>query len=192
MSARVARRPELENPFLSVHTDGGCLPSGRGAWAYLVSDGGRILRENSGLVHRGTDSLRMEITAVLEALESLSVAAPVVVHTDSRILVDLALRDVRRWRANGWRRKSGREVFHRDLLERLAVQLDRFDAGFGLRWKWVKAHAKDLLNQRCDELCREAYSRKGTPAEVSAAEAVAVSGAAKKDSGPGGVSGPLG
>lgn len=157
----------MENPFLLVHTDGGCLPSGRGAWAYVISDGHRILREETGFVPR-TDSLRMEITAALQALESLPNVAPVLVHTDSRILMDLALRDVRRWREQGWKRKSGREVFHPDLLERLAHQLDRFEDGLFLRWKWVKAHAKDLMNQRCDELCRQTYTRWDRPATLTA------------------------
>lgn len=144
---------------MSVHTDGGCLPSGRGAWAYLISDTGRILEEKTGLA-RQTDSLRMEITAAVEALESLPAAIPVVVHTDSQILIDLALRDVLRWRDNGWKRKSGRDVFHFDLLERLSWQLDRFAAvNMPLQWKWVRAHAKCLLNQRADELCRQTYTR---------------------------------
>lgn len=139
---------------LTIYTDGGCLPNKRGAWAYVVSFGGDVLREDSGFA-RKVDSLRMELMAAVRALESLTEASDVSLFTDSSILVDIASRDLALWSSLGWKRASGRDVLNLDLLRRLQTQLTKHRVHF----KWVKAHSLNPLNERCDQLCRAAYSQ---------------------------------
>lgn len=112
------------------------------------------MREESGFVAK-TDSLRMEILAAVHALESFAERSDLHLHTDSSILIDIATRDLELWASLGWKRASGRDVLNLDLLLRLQAQL----AKHSVRFSWVKAHAFNSLNERCDQLCRAAYTR---------------------------------
>ena len=136
--------------LFEIYTDGGCLPNGRGAWAYVILREGRIWREDSGRADRVCNN-RMEFTAATEALAHLPVGARVRVHTDSRILIESVTRDFAEWKSRGWRRKSGRPVIFPDLMPRL----DELVEAREIEWRWVRAHSGNLHNESCDARCRE-------------------------------------
>ena len=134
-----------------VYTDGSCLGNpGPGGWAWAVPDGPFA----SGAEPRSTNQ-RMEITAVLRALEAIH--GPVHVHSDSTYVVN-CFRDRwwEGWRRRGWRNASGKPVANRDLWEPLLEVV--LDPTRPVRFSWVKGHSGDEMNDRVDLLAVEAAS----------------------------------
>jgi ribonuclease HI len=132
-----------------VYTDGSCLGNpGPGGWAWAVPDGPYA----SGPEPRTTNQ-RMEITAVLRALEATD--GPVLVMSDSTYVVR-CFRDRwwEAWRRRGWRNAAGKPVANRDLWEPLLEAA--VDRGRPVRFSWVKGHSGDPMNDRVDRLALEA------------------------------------
>jgi ribonuclease HI len=141
----------METPAIEtvVYTDGSSLGNpGRGGWAWAVSDGPFA----SGAEPRSTNQ-RMEITAVLKALEALE--GPVHVKSDSTYVVN-CFRDRwwEGWIRRGWRNSAGKPVANRDLWEPLLALA--LDAERPVRFSWVKGHSGDEMNDRVDLLAVEA------------------------------------
>jgi len=132
-----------------VYTDGSCRGNpGPGGWAWAVPDGPFA----SG-AEANTTNQRMEITAVLRALEALD--GPLHVHSDSTYVVN-CFRDRwwEGWRRRGWKNASGKPVANRDLWEPLLTLA--LDARRPVRFSWVKGHADDAMNAVVDRLAFEA------------------------------------
>jgi len=132
-----------------VYTDGGAEPNpGFGGWgAILVDSASREERELSGCASQTTNN-RMELTAAIRALESLSSACDVDLYTDSTYVRQGITRWLAGWKRNGWRRKDGAPVKNVDLWQRLSEASGRHR----VRWRWVKGHAGNPLNERADAL----------------------------------------
>ena len=125
-----------------IYTDGACDPNpGRGGWAALVitSESEVLL---SGSDPRSTNN-RMEMTAAIKALASLTQPAQVEIFTDSQYLMKGIVEWLPKWIKKNWRSSSG-AVANRDLWEEL------LDAAkpHKIHWNWVKGHAGDEYNQR--------------------------------------------
>ena len=91
--------------------------------------------------------------AAISALELLNEECEVTLHSDSRYLVDAMTKGwLTGWKKKGWIKSDKKPVLNRDLWERLDRALD----GHDITWKWVKGHAGNPLNERCDELVHEA------------------------------------
>jgi len=132
-----------------VYTDGSCLGNpGPGGWAWAVPDGAYA----AGADPRTTNQ-RMEVTAVLRALEALE--GPVLVMSDSTYVVN-CFRDRwwEGWRRRGWRNSAGKPVANRDLWEPLLAEA--VDKGRPVRFAWVKGHSEDTMNAQVDLLAVEA------------------------------------
>ncbi len=132
-----------------VYTDGSCLGNpGRGGWAWAVPGGPYA----SGAEPQTTNQ-RMEITAVVKALEALK--GPVLVMSDSTYVVN-CFRDRwwEGWRRRGWRNSAGKPVANRDLWEPLIELV--LEPGRSVRFGWVKGHSGDTMNDRVDLLATEA------------------------------------
>jgi ribonuclease HI len=142
-----------------VYTDGSCLGNpGPGGWAWAVPGGPFA----SGAERRSTNQ-RMEITAVLRALESLG--GPMHVNSDSTYVVN-CFRDRwwEGWRRRGWRNASGKPVANRDLWEPLLALV--VDSVRPVRFTWVKGHAGNVMNDRVDQMAVEAAtSQRGVRGE---------------------------
>ena len=140
---------------VTVYTDGGCDPNpGRGGWGVVMvyKD---CVKEMSGREDVTTNN-RMELTAAVKALEALRRPCRVALHTDSQYLQKGITDWMRRWKRNGWRTRNG-AVKNQDLWQRL----DELTSAHHVEWHWVRGHAGDPLNERCDELVREARTRAG-------------------------------
>ncbi len=140
-----------------VYTDGACSGNpGPGGWAWAVAPDGEP--HDSGGDPRTTNQ-RMELIAVIEALRSLGVgseAGPVEVVSDSTYVVN-CFRDEwwRKWERNGWRNSKKQPVANAELWKDL-VELVR--AG-DVRFRWVKGHSGDRLNDLVDALAVAAIPR---------------------------------
>ena len=136
-------------------TDGACIGNpGPGGWACILRYKGHS-RELYGSDPDTTNN-RMELTAVIEGLRALKEPCQVVVRTDSQYLKDGITSWIHSWKSNGWTHKvkgSGRQpVKNRDLWETLDVVRQRHS----IEWLWVKGHADDPDNLRCDQLANGA------------------------------------
>lgn len=142
-----------------IWTDGACSGNpGPGGWGAVLRYGSheKELRGGEPL----TTNNRMELTAAIEALESLTRPCPVTLHTDSQYLRSGVTGWLDRWKRNGWRTADRKPVRNEDLWRRLDAAAARHE----VRWLWVRGHAGDELNERADELAREgmsAYLRRG-------------------------------
>ena len=146
---------EAPKTCVIVYTDGGASPNpGLGGWgALLVSPAhGGAERELYG-AEPDTTNNRMEITAAIQALRALKYPCRVELHTDSTYLRNAFEKGwLEKWRRNGWRTSGKQAVLNRDLWEEL-WELSRTHH---IRWHWVKGHAEDERNNRCDALVRRA------------------------------------
>lgn len=137
-----------------IYTDGACSGNpGPGGWGAILIYG-EHRREMSG-GERSTTNNRMELTAAIEALSALKEPCSVELYTDSQYLSNAVnLGWINGWKAKGWKRKDG-EVKNPDLWKRLDALLETHAVDIF----WVKGHAENELNNRCDELA-VAESRK--------------------------------
>lgn len=136
---------------IEAHTDGACLGNpGPGGWGVLLRYGAHE-RELSG-GEPATTNNRMELMAAISALEALTEACEVALHTDSRYVQQGISEWLPNWLRRGWKTAGGDPVKNQDLWQRLhaATQPHRID------WRWVKGHAGDPDNERVDGLARDA------------------------------------
>ncbi|MFT3803085.1 MAG: ribonuclease HI [Burkholderiaceae bacterium] len=134
-------------PHVEIYTDGACKGNpGPGGWgAFLVS--GPHQKELFGGEAQTTNN-RMELLAVIKALEALKQPSEVVVHTDSQYVQKGVSEWMRGWKARGWKTADKKPVKNVDLWQRL----DALVGGHAIRWQWVKGHAGNPGNERADAL----------------------------------------
>ena len=140
---------------VTIYTDGACLgnPGPGGYGAVLLHDSSR--KELSGGYRRTTNN-RMEIMAVLAGLRSLKEPYRVTLYSDSRYVVDAMSKGwAERWRAKGWKRADKAPALNPDLWAEMLDLSERHQ----VEYRWVKGHAGDPENERCDELAVAAASR---------------------------------
>ncbi len=130
-----------------IYTDGACKgkpgPGGWGAW--LIS--GEHQRELCG-GEADTTNNRMELKAVIEALNALKRPCEVVVHTDSQYVQKGISECLAGWKARGWKTASKAPVKNIDLW----MALDEAQLRHQIEWRWVKGHAGHEGNEKADEL----------------------------------------
>ena len=145
---------DLRKPSVEIFADGACSGNpGVGGFGAILRSGGRV-REIAGCEKLTTNN-RMELTAVIAALESLKVPCRVTVTTDSNYVVKGMTEWLETWKKNGWKNSQKKEVLNRDLWERLL----KAAAGHDMRWLWVKGHNGHPENESCDRLAREEIIR---------------------------------
>ena len=136
---------------VTIHTDGSCLSNpGPGGWAAILR-----WRDNEREIvghEPDTTNNRMELMAAIMGLSAVTRAMPIDLHTDSRYVMNGVQEWMPRWKANGWKTASKKPVANQDLWQ----QLDEAVSRHRIRWHWVKGHAGDELNERCDQLARTA------------------------------------
>jgi len=140
---------------VEVFTDGACKGNpGPGGWGTLLRYG-RTEKELCG-GEANTTNNRMELMAVIQALEALKRPCRVRITTDSQYVKRGVTEWMARWKRNGWRTAGRKPVKNRDLWERLDQALSRHE----LEWHWVKGHAGHAENERADELANRGISRR--------------------------------
>lgn len=140
---------------VEIFTDGACSgnPGPGGYGAILRYEGHE--KELSGGEAQTTNN-RMELTAVIVALEALKFPCKVILTTDSKYVVDGIEKGwAKSWRANGWKKKDKKPALNPDLWGRLLDLLEIHSVEFN----WVKGHAGHPENERCDALAVEFYTK---------------------------------
>ncbi len=144
---------------VSIYTDGCCFgnPGPGGYGAVLLCAGTR--KELSG-GRRLTTNNRMELLAVIEALSALTRPCRTDLYTDSQYVRNaIEKRWLLNWRKNGWKTADKKPVKNRDMWERLTPLLSTHQ----VRFHWVRGHAGDPENERCDALAKAAAGKSGLP-----------------------------
>jgi ribonuclease HI len=137
--------------IVEIYTDGACRGNpGPGGWAALLSWDGQE-KEIAGAEAHTTNN-RMELTAVIRALEALKRPAAVRVYTDSEYVRRGITEWLPRWKARGWRTADRKPVKNQDLWE----EADRLAAVHRVEWHWVPGHAGVPGNERVDQLANRA------------------------------------
>lgn len=135
-------------PQDGVFTDGSCQGNpGPGGWGAVWVENGDIVGEKFGYDPSTTNN-RMELTAIIAALEMLPTDAEIDLYTDSRLAVDTLTKWAAGWEKKGWKRKDG-EVKNLELVKR-AFQLTKERPG--VRFRWIRAHDGSKWNEYADAL----------------------------------------
>ena len=139
------------NNRVEIYTDGACSGNpGPGGWgSVLLYNGHR--REMSG-GERQTTNNRMELMAVIQALEVLKRPCDVTLHTDSTYVMKGMTEWLENWKRRNWRTADKKPVKNVELWQRLEKAIHRHD----VQWRWVRGHSGVPENERADELARRA------------------------------------
>jgi ribonuclease HI len=141
-------------PHVTIYTDGACSGNpGPGGWGAILTFGEREKELKGGEVN--TTNNRMELMAAISAVEALKCPCRVDLHTDSQYLRNGITSWIRTWKRNGWRTAEKKPVKNADLWRRLDAALAAHD----VRWHWVRGHAGHGMNERADDLAREAIAQ---------------------------------
>ncbi|MSQ99480.1 MAG: ribonuclease HI [Xanthomonadales bacterium] len=137
-----------------IYTDGACSGNpGPGGWgSVLLFNGHR--RELSGGA-AGTTNNRMELQAVIGAMEALKRPCEVTIYTDSVYVMKGMLEWLPQWKKRNWRTAGKQAVKNVELWQRLEQVLSQHE----VTWRWVKGHSGVPENERADELARLAIPR---------------------------------
>lgn len=136
---------------VDIYTDGACRGNpGPGGWAAVLSAGGRE-KEISGAQLQTTNN-RMELQAVIAALQALKRSVDVRLYTDSQYVRRGITEWLPQWKGRGWKTADRKPVKNQDLWQ----QLDAAAAGHRIEWHWVPAHTGIPGNERCDALANAA------------------------------------
>ena len=133
---------------VTIYTDGACSGNpGPGGWGAILRYGPHEKEISGG--EKNTTNNRMELTAVIRALELLKEPCEVELYSDSKYVIDALEKGwARSWRAKGWVKGDKKPALNPDLWARL-LELCEYHT---VRTHWVKGHAENPYNNRCDEL----------------------------------------
>ena len=136
---------------VDIFTDGACSGNpGPGGWGAILRSGAHEKEISGG--ERATTNNRMEMMAVIRALGAIKQPSTVIVHTDSRYVMDGVTQWLKRWKANGWKTADKKPVKNEDLWRALEEAVN----GHDVHWRWVRGHAGHPENERADALARAA------------------------------------
>ena len=133
---------------VTIYTDGACSGNpGPGGWGAILEWNG-VEKELSGGENPTTNN-RMELLAVISALEKLNQSCIVELYSDSKYVIDALTKGwLTSWIKNGWRKADKRAVLNVDLWQRLLPLLEKDE----MHYHWVKGHAENEKNNRCDQM----------------------------------------
>lgn len=144
---------EKQIPHVEIFTDGACNGNpGIGGFGAILRFGKKE-KEISGYEEATTNN-RMELLAVISALEALKKPCKITIATDSNYVIKGITEYIQKWIKNNWK-TSKKDVLNRDLWERLLKASSQHE----IEWKWIKGHNGHPENERCDRLARKAIEK---------------------------------
>ena len=142
-----------EIPQVEIYSDGACSGNpGLGGWAAIVILDKRVHEYHGGA--RQTTNNRMELTAAIEGLKTLTHSSSVTLYSDSSYLVRGAKEWLPGWKKRQWQRKDG-PLLNVDLWKELDQQMSRHK----ITWVWLRGHFGHPMNERADKLARSEIFR---------------------------------
>lgn len=142
---------------VTIYTDGSAKGNpgngGYGAVIIYTNDKDETVEKTISGGYPDTTNNRMEITAVIKALQVLTIPCKVKVYSDSQYLVNtFNKRWINNWKRNGWKTANGNDVKNKDLWE-VMLSLTKYHK---VKFEWVKGHAENKYNELCDKLATSA------------------------------------
>ena len=133
---------------VTLYTDGACSGNpGPGGWGAILEYMGHEKELSGG--EKNTTNNRMELTAVIRALQALKEPCTVELYSDSKYVIDALEKGwAVGWKKRGWIKSDKKPALNPDLWDTLLTLVDMHD----VRYHWVKGHASNPKNNRCDEL----------------------------------------
>ncbi len=139
-----------------IYTDGACKGNpGPGGWGALLQFDGREKELCGG--EADTTNNRMELTAVIRALQALKRHCDIDIYTDSQYVQKGISEWISAWKRRGWKTADKKPVKNVDLW----LELDQLVAAHAIRWHWVKGHAGHAENERADQLANRGIGSAG-------------------------------
>ncbi len=146
----------MKKKEVEIYTDGACLgnpgPGGWGALLRMQQKNGQWIEKVLSGAEPDTTNNRMELMAVIEALRALKEPCFIVLTSDSQYVLKGITEWIEGWKRKAWKTASGKPVKNQDLWQDLSIQEQRHE----IQWCWVKGHAGHEMNERVDNLAREA------------------------------------
>ena len=141
-----------ERKEISIYTDGACTGNpGPGGYGVVLIYGDHRRELSAG--YRHTTNNRMELMGPIKGLEALNQECRVTLYSDSQYVVEGIEKGwAKRWRGNGWMRNKREQAINPDLWGQLLELCEKHEVEF----RWVRGHAGDRENERCDELAVQA------------------------------------
>ncbi len=151
---KLPKETETVNRNVVIYTDGACSGNpGKGGYGAVLLYKGKRKELSAG--YELTTNNRMELLAVIESLSLLKTKCEVTLYSDSKYVVDAVNKGwMAKWEKNNWMRTKTEKASNSDLWIRLSEQIKKHDVKF----VWVKGHADNIENERCDELARNAIT----------------------------------
>jgi len=144
----------IDDEPIAIHTDGACEGNpGPGGWAAVLRFGASVREIGGG--EPATTNNRMELQAAIEALRLLKRPVVVDLYTDSTYVRSGITEWLPGWKARQWRTAGKKPVKNAELWR----ELDALTAGHTIRWHWVRGHAGNRDNERCDVMANEHVRR---------------------------------
>ena len=141
-----SKQSNVKKVDVEIYTDGACRGNpGPGGWAALLRTGKNELMVN-GAEPDSTNN-RMELRAAIEGLATLKRSSVVSITTDSQYVKQGVLSWVEKWKLNGWKTASRKDVKNKDLWQ----ELDELNNMHEVSWYWVKGHSGHAENERVDQ-----------------------------------------
>ena len=135
--------------MIKIYTDGSCLKNpGKGGWAAIIIIDG-IKTEIKGNKENTTNN-QMELLAPINALKKIPKGNKVEIFTDSKYVKSGITEWIHNWKKNGWKTSDKKDVKNKDLW----IELDNLTRAFEIKWRWVRAHSTNELNNEVDLLAR--------------------------------------
>ena len=136
---------------IKIYTDGACSGNpGKGGWGALIQENDNEKKLSGSELN--TTNNRMELTAIIKALEYYDEAKEIEVFTDSKYVMQGITEWIKNWKTNHWKTSQKKDVKNKDLW----VLLDTVSAKHDIKWNWVKGHAGDYGNEIADKLATQA------------------------------------
>jgi ribonuclease HI len=140
-----------------IYTDGACKGNpGPGGWGALLEYDGRRKELFGGEPH--TTNNRMELVAVIRALEALTRESDVAIYTDSQYVKNGIEAWIHGWKRNGWKTSDRKPVKNEDLWR----ELDELASRHRISWHWVRGHDDNPGNERADALANQGVTLEST------------------------------
>ena len=136
---------------LVIYTDGACSGNpGKGGWgAVLISNNNEEYLSGNSIM---TTNNKMELTAAIEALQSIKIKSNIEIHTDSQYVKNGINLWINNWKKNGWKNAAKKPVANKDLW----IALDTSVSNHNVVWFWVKGHSGNHYNEIADKLAVKA------------------------------------
>ena len=132
---------------LKIYTDGACSGNpGKGGWAAIILDDSN--QSSISGSESNTTNNRMELMAPIMALKKIRKKSEITIFTDSKYVKDGITDWIKKWKVNNWKSSNKKPVKNKDLW----IKLDNCCQKHRVNWKWVKAHAGNILSSLVDEL----------------------------------------